>query len=195
MRQVEDLRPDLVAVSYRLTEEDAVPLFAALQAGAARLGEQNPRWVFGGTPPVAATASAIRASSSGLSTEANPRRRWRPSCGGRRASPSAEKYPGTLLERIAASLSEAPAAAPLRRARPGTTIAGARRIAEAGVLDVLSIGPDQNAQEHFFHPEEMDPRQDGAGGVPLRQPEDLQRDLRGDALRQLSPSSLLQRHP
>ncbi|MCX7013057.1 MAG: methionine synthase, partial [Candidatus Sumerlaeota bacterium] len=42
-----------------------------------------------------------------------------------------------------------------------------------GVLDVLSIGPDQNAQEHFFHPEEMDPAQDGAGGVPVRRPEDL----------------------
>lgn len=53
------------------------------------------------------------------------------------------------------------------------TIKGARKIAEAEVLDILSIGPDQNAQEHFFHPEEMDKKQNGAGGVPLRKPEDL----------------------
>jgi hypothetical protein len=53
------------------------------------------------------------------------------------------------------------------------TIRGARRIARAEVLDVLSIGPDQNAQEHFFHPEEMDPKQDGAGGVPVRTGQDL----------------------
>jgi hypothetical protein len=44
----------------------------------------------------------------------------------------------------------------------------------AGVLDVISLGPDQNAQEHFFHPEEMDHSQDGAGGVPLRNPDDLE---------------------
>ena len=36
------------------------------------------------------------------------------------------------------------------------------KIAESGVLDILSIGPDQNAQEHFFHPENMDHSQDGA---------------------------------
>jgi hypothetical protein len=44
----------------------------------------------------------------------------------------------------------------------------------SGVLDVISIGPDQNAQEHFFHPEEMDHGQDGAGGVPIRTPADLE---------------------
>jgi hypothetical protein len=54
------------------------------------------------------------------------------------------------------------------------TVSGARMIAEEGVLDVLSIGPDQNAQESFFRPGEMDTAQDGAGGVPLRRPEDLE---------------------
>lgn len=53
------------------------------------------------------------------------------------------------------------------------TIAGVARLAEAGVLDVVSLGPDQNAQESFFRPEEMDPAQDGAGGVPIRREEDL----------------------
>jgi hypothetical protein len=54
------------------------------------------------------------------------------------------------------------------------TLEGVEKIALAGVLDVLSVGPDQNAQEHFFHPEEMDHSQDGAGGVPLRKPGDLE---------------------
>jgi hypothetical protein len=40
-------------------------------------------------------------------------------------------------------------------------------------LDVLSLGTDQNAQEHFFRPEEMDPEAHGAGGVPVRTPADL----------------------
>ena len=38
------------------------------------------------------------------------------------------------------------------------------RIAAAGVLDVVSLGPDQNFQEHFFHPERMDPGPGRAGG-------------------------------
>ncbi|HZI37985.1 MAG TPA: methionine synthase, partial [Acidimicrobiia bacterium] len=40
-------------------------------------------------------------------------------------------------------------------------------------VDVISLAPDQNAQEHFFRPERMDPSQDGAGGVPVRTPDDF----------------------
>jgi hypothetical protein len=53
------------------------------------------------------------------------------------------------------------------------TVEGIREIALSGVLDIISIGPDQNAQEHFFRPDEMDPAQTGAGGVPLRSSEDM----------------------
>lgn len=53
------------------------------------------------------------------------------------------------------------------------TIEGVQRIAESQVIDIISIGPDQNAQEHFFQPEYMNPHSDGAGGVPLRKPSDL----------------------
>ncbi len=50
------------------------------------------------------------------------------------------------------------------------TLEGVARLAEAWVLDVISLGVDQNTQEHFFRPAEMDPRQGGAGGVPIRSP-------------------------
>jgi hypothetical protein len=52
------------------------------------------------------------------------------------------------------------------------TIAGIREIAEARVLDVISLGIDQDAQENFFHPERQDPRRKGAGGVPVRSAEE-----------------------
>ncbi|MBT9154832.1 MAG: hypothetical protein DDT39_01512 [Firmicutes bacterium] len=42
------------------------------------------------------------------------------------------------------------------------------------MLDVLSLGPDQNAQYAFFRPQEMDPLQHGAGGVPVRTSSDLE---------------------
>src|SRR5690606_34095759 len=53
------------------------------------------------------------------------------------------------------------------------TVAGIEEIARSGLVDVISIAPDQNAQEHFFHPERMDPAQDGAGGVPVRTADDF----------------------
>jgi hypothetical protein len=54
------------------------------------------------------------------------------------------------------------------------TVQGVSRIAEAKVIDVISLGPDQNAQEFFFRPEQMIPERSGAGGVPLRNKEDLE---------------------
>jgi hypothetical protein len=53
------------------------------------------------------------------------------------------------------------------------TLAGVVDIARAECLDVLSLGTDQNAQEHFFRPDEMDPNAHGAGGVPVRTEADL----------------------
>jgi hypothetical protein len=53
------------------------------------------------------------------------------------------------------------------------TILGVKKISEAEVLDIISLGTDQNAQEHFFHPENMIASLDGAGGVPVRKEEDL----------------------
>ncbi len=40
------------------------------------------------------------------------------------------------------------------------------------MLDVISLGIDQDAQENFYHPERQDPRRRGAGGVPVRSPGD-----------------------
>src|SRR3989304_7567696 len=53
------------------------------------------------------------------------------------------------------------------------TVKGIKKISLSGVLDVISIGPDQNTQEFFFHQDKMDHRQDGAGGVPLRSEKDF----------------------
>lgn len=52
------------------------------------------------------------------------------------------------------------------------TIAGIEKIADAQVLDVISLGIDQDAQENFYHPERQDSRRKGAGGVPVRSEED-----------------------
>jgi hypothetical protein len=48
-------------------------------------------------------------------------------------------------------------------------------MADSQLLDVISIAPDQNCQQFFFEPEKMDPKQDGAGGAPIRTREDFVR--------------------
>jgi hypothetical protein len=52
------------------------------------------------------------------------------------------------------------------------TIEGIEKIADAHALDVISLGIDQDAQENFYHPERQNPRQKGAGGVPVRSEDD-----------------------
>src|SRR5690606_31004764 len=54
------------------------------------------------------------------------------------------------------------------------TIEGIKEIALSEEVDVISLAPDQNAQQYFFEPEKMDRRLDGTGGVPLRTREDLE---------------------
>lgn len=169
--RVGEEHPDLVAVSYRLTAEDVDPLLERLREGARAL-RRPARWVFGGTPPVAERARRVGLFErvfDGTEAAGAARRFIR----GEGEGATSACFPVDLLSRV-----EWAAPYPLIRHHYGEpslarTLAGAAQIAESGALDVLSIGPDQNAQEHFFRPGEMDPSQDGAGGVPLRAPEDL----------------------
>jgi methylmalonyl-CoA mutase cobalamin-binding subunit len=168
-------RPDFVALSYRLTPQVAAKLFAEL---ATRLREEKlvekTVWLCGGTPPVcrAAEQSGIFAITfDGTENEAEVRR-W---LQGKPHAPGENSWGRTFRERIA--LQEP---YPIIRHHFGLpdleeTVRGVAALAESKALDVISIGPDQNAQQFFFRPEAMDPAQQGAGGVPLRRPEDLGR--------------------
>lgn len=86
-----------------------------------------------------------------------------------------EDYPQTFVERL-----KWKAPYPLIRHHFGRptieeTEEGIQKIAEAMVIDVISLGIDQDAQENLFHPERQDPRRKGAGGVPVRGAEDYRR--------------------
>lgn len=165
--------PEIVAVSFRLTPEDILPLLEELNKGLEKL-PSRPKMFFGGTPPV---AELVR--RSGIFDEvfdgSEEVEKIRAKISGKDRKQAQEIFPGTLLERI-----EYLYPYPLIRHHYGepslyATVEGAGKIADARVMDVLSIGPDQNAQEFFFNPSMMDRKQDGAGGVPLRKKEDLER--------------------
>lgn len=170
--KIEEYKPDLVGVSFRLTPEVAENIFSRLRDGI-KHRNLSVRFVLGATPSVAKVAEKFEIFDAIFTGGESPievvaylkgegviRRIF---------------YPQTLLERI-----EINKPYPILRHHFGLpsledTIKGVEEIAEAKVLDVISIGPDQNAQENFFRPEEIKDELTGAGGVPIRSKEDLEK--------------------
>jgi methylmalonyl-CoA mutase cobalamin-binding subunit len=166
--------PDLIALSYRLTPEVLQKLLSTLKNKIKKTEWKKRTFIFGGTPPAVEVASqsglfeavfggteSIEEITSFLKGKAEKTKKT-------------EIPPQNLIDRIAFNRNY-----PLLRHHFGLpsvkeTVEGAKDIALSETVDVLSIGPDQNAQESFFRPEEMNEAQDGAGGVPLRKPEDLE---------------------
>jgi methylmalonyl-CoA mutase cobalamin-binding subunit len=172
IRRAVEEKADLIGVSYRLTPETGERLLADFSESADLLRERGMRFVFGGTPPIASRAREIGffdrvfdgsepvdeliAYLKGSNLELN----------------QDGQYPREMLERI-----KWKSPFPILRHHFGlpdfeATREGIQKISEAKVLDVISLGTDQDAQENFFHPERQDPRRKGAGGVPVRSAED-----------------------
>jgi len=165
----------LVGVSYRLTPDTGERLLGAFAEMADDLHEKGVRFVFGGTPPVAERARKLtffeKAFDGSESTEQVLR--FLKGLGPAVDGPGA--YAQHTVERIKQSDPY-----PLLRHHFGLpmlqdTLEGITAIANAGALDVISLGVDQDAQANFFHPERQTPRSYGAGGVPVRTPEDYRR--------------------
>jgi hypothetical protein len=166
-------KPDAVALSYRLSPESAQAIFSELKSEL----DKNPdmkklKFYFGGTPPVVKIASGsgiFDACFDGTEEEGAVVSLLKGTSLAQRAVANSED----LVSRIESSYP-----IPLIRHHFGLptleeTVSGSRMVAESGLVDILSIAPDQNAQESFFRPDEMNRAMDGAGGVPLRGPEDL----------------------
>jgi methylmalonyl-CoA mutase cobalamin-binding subunit len=172
IREIKEFDPDIIGLSFRLTPEVAGKLIEDFKAKMGEDALKKYRFVFGGTPPVcrvAEKAGIFERCFTGLENTSDIMEFLGCSSG----NCTVRRYSDNLLERI-----ESSQPAPILRHHFGLpdlekTRQGIRTIAEAGVLDVISIAPDQNAQESFFRPEEMDLMQSGAGGVPIRSKEDL----------------------
>jgi methylmalonyl-CoA mutase cobalamin-binding subunit len=165
-------KADLVGVSYRLTPETGERLLAEFAEEADDLRTAGVHFAFGGTPPVAERARAIGFFERVFDGSEPAEAVLAYLKGQRHAEPTEADFPQTTVERI-----HWKAPFPIIRHHFGlptveATQAGIARIAEARVLDVVSLGIDQDAQANFFHPQRQDPRRRGAGGVPVRSPDD-----------------------
>ena len=179
-------RPEVIGVSYRLSEEACRAVLERLKKGLEEVGYGG-KLIFAGTrgnveiakrqkffdaffeggeksEQIAAILDWICGAE--LQSSTLPRQRQRPPF-----QVSLDHLP--MMGRNAQRM-------PLIRHHFGLsslreTEAGIQELAESEVLDVISIAPDQNAQEFLFRPDRIDSRLDGAGGVPIRSALDLER--------------------
>lgn len=171
--EIKRFRPDIIGISYRLTPENVVPLLKEVKERAKKL-DYKPKWSFGGTKPVADIAREFKIFdyvSDGYDEISDSIRFLR----GEKQEESQEGYGANLIDRIKKNTPY-----PLLRHHFGlpsveSTERGIAKIAEAKILDVISLGPDQNAQQFFFNQSEMNNIYDGAGGVPVRTKNDFVR--------------------
>jgi methylmalonyl-CoA mutase cobalamin-binding subunit len=166
-------KADLVGVSYRLTPENGERLLGEFAEAADELRSQDGvHFVFGGTPPVAEKAQQLHFFERIFDGSDTPEEIMAYLKNEAPSSQIQTVYPQSTTARI-----NLKSPFPLVRHHFGlptlaATMAGVQEIAAARVLDVISLGIDQDAQENFFHPERQTARRKGAGGVPVRSAED-----------------------
>ncbi len=163
---------DLVGVSYRLTPETGERLLGEFAEAADELHAQGVRFAFGGTPPVSQRAKALGFFEVVFDGSQPPEEVLAYLKGQAPGTPGEGDFPQETIRRI-----QWKSPFPLLRHHFGLptmedTLRGIEQIAGARALDVISLGVDQDAQENFFHPERQNPRRRGAGGVPVRTPDD-----------------------
>ncbi len=164
-------QPTMVGISYRLTPENVKPLLDEVDSRRRELS-YKPIWVFGGTKPVADVAKTygfFEFISDGYDDINDSIRFLR----GMSSEETKDAYGDNLIDRINASYPYPVLRHHYGRPSLEETVEGVKEISEAKILDVISLGPDQNAQQFFFRPEEMKEEFNGAGGVPIRTEEDL----------------------
>jgi methylmalonyl-CoA mutase cobalamin-binding subunit len=174
LRSAREENATLVGVSYRLTPETGERLLGEFAEAADDLHASGVRFAFGGTPPLAEKARKLSFFERVFDGSEPPEQVLAYLKGQVSPLPSEQDYPQSVLERIRWK-----SPYPLLRHHFGLptlddSLSGVEKIAKARVLDVISLGIDQDAQENFFHPERQDARRKGAGGVPVRSAVDYQ---------------------
>jgi methylmalonyl-CoA mutase cobalamin-binding subunit len=172
LKAVKREKADMVGISYRLTPETGERLLGEFAEAASELHEAGVRFAFGGTPPVVERIKSIGFFEQMFDGSEQVEDVLSYLKGNPAAVKSEADYPRTTVERIAWK-----SPYPILRHHFGlptmeATIEGIEKIADAHALDVISLGIDQDAQENFYHPERQNPRQKGAGGVPVRSEDD-----------------------
>ncbi|MCL5036947.1 MAG: methionine synthase [Chloroflexi bacterium] len=166
-------QPDIVVISHHMPEEDIGPVIDELSKSLSDESGLKPVFIFGGD-----ASSSRAAENSGIfqrifSGDESPLE-ISDFLRERRDDKAGQPFPGNLVERIRFRYPF-----PLLHHHLGLpdlveTEMAAHALAASEILDVLTLVQDQNAQEHFFHPKDMQPSKTELTGTPLRTPEHME---------------------
>jgi hypothetical protein len=165
--EIKNYAPDILGISYRLTPSTVKPLLKKFKAQFKKIENKPQRLFFAGTPEVVEVAKKFDLFNEyfiGGESKYNIISILRNDFN---ISERKIKIPMDLLSRIKWKKPYPVIRAHFGRPTFKETLKGIERIAEAEVLDVISIAPDQNTQANFFHPKDQINELSGAGGVPL----------------------------
>jgi len=165
-------KPDILALSYRLTPDVAGNLIQDIARAINELGNINTRFIFGGPPPVANLAK-ISGFFEKVFDGSEPVEEIKAYLRGGTGTLEKVVFAHDLIGRINQKYPYPILRHHFGRPSMPDTLKGIKKIALSEVLDVISIGPDQNAQENFFRSNEIIATQQGAGGVPVRTYDDM----------------------
>ncbi len=175
VKNIKKYSPDIVALSYRLGKEALENLIEYLDELLDKENlKGNIKFIFGGTLETAKVARKHSLFSKVFdgSEQLEDVVLWL-----RHSTKKSDNIipPQTLWERIKYKRPY-----PLIRHHIGLqgleeTVRNIEEISDSGLIDIVSLAPDQNAQQYFFEQEKMDPKQDGAGGTPIRSIDDFKR--------------------
>lgn len=175
VEQIKMHNPDMVAISYRLGGDALENLLKEFEESIREEKLEDKVYIFGGTFETAQVARKFRFIKKAFDGTEEIDELVLFLRGESYRKVSDQAYPQTLGERIRFK-----APFPLIRHHIGLqefddTVEEIKRLAESELLDIISIAPEQNCQQYFFEPDKMDPKQDGAGGVPIRSREDFEK--------------------
>lgn len=171
--EIKKYKPDIVGISYRLTPSTIRPLLDDFFKKFEKLQKKLPRLFFAGTPEVVEVAKEFDKFEEYFVGEESKYKLISILKSEKDSAKEKLKIPMDLISRIKWKKPY-----PIIRAHFGLpsfkeTAEGIKKVANAEVLDVISIAPDQNTQSNYFHPEDQVEGLIGAGGVPLRCQEDF----------------------
>ncbi|MFX0040394.1 MAG: methionine synthase [Promethearchaeota archaeon] len=162
------IRPNILGLSYRLTPSTLKPLLQKFSEEYEKLTYKPKQLLFAGTP-----GGVKVAKEYGIFNEyfIGGESKYKIISILRKDLVSSEekaKIPKDLIARIKWKKPY-----PVLRAHFGLpslkdTLKGITKIADAEVLDIISLAPDQNTQANYYHPKDQVKELSGAGGVPIR---------------------------
>ncbi|MFW9998707.1 MAG: methionine synthase [Candidatus Hodarchaeota archaeon] len=171
--KIKRVKPDILGLSYRLTPSTVIPILQNFKKKYEKSEYKPKQLFFAGTPEVVRIAKDFGIFHEFFIGGESKYKIISILRNELAVSGEEVEIPKELISRI-----KWKKPFPIIRAHFGLpsmkeTIKGIKKIADAEVLDIISIAPDQNTQANYFHPKDQVKHLSGAGGVPIRTKEDF----------------------